>query len=293
MSPSTPAPPPQARELAARWNLHRAGREWRGTCPACGYAAAFVLTERGGRAAAWCASCQDRDAISALLRAGGAPHRPDPERGAASERDRLAKAERARERARALWNGAEAAPGTPAAVYLATRGLLGLAASPALRWRADCPHPAGGRLPALLGRIDGPDGAMTGLHRTYLRRDGAGKTERIPVKASLGPVRGGAVRLHGAGPSLVVGEGIETSAAAGLLTGMPAWAAISAGNLARALTLPPAVREVVIAVDNDPPGRRAAADAAARWLAEGRRVRFLVPDADGADAADLVQGAAR
>jgi putative DNA primase/helicase len=48
---------------------------------------------------------------------------------------------------------------------------------------------------------------------------------------------------------LVIGEGIETAASAGLLMGTPAWAAISAGNMAKGLVLPPEVRRVVIAAD--------------------------------------------
>ena len=42
--------PTTARELAARFGLHRAGREWRGACPCCGYPEAFILAERHGRA---------------------------------------------------------------------------------------------------------------------------------------------------------------------------------------------------------------------------------------------------
>jgi len=75
----------------------------------------------------------------------------------------------------------------------------------------------------------------------------------------------------------VIGEGIETAASAGLLLGLPAWAAMSAGNLAKGLLLPPEVRAVVVAADPDRPGRAAADAAAIRWQAEGRRVRTATP----------------
>ena len=55
---------------------------------------------------------------------------------------------------------------------------------------------------------------------------------------------------------------------------LPAWAAISAGNMGLALDLPAQVRSVAVAADPDPPGRRAAAAAWRRWTREGRRVRI-------------------
>ncbi len=48
------------------------------------------------------------------------------------------------------------------------------------------------------------------------------------------------------------------------------------------------VRAVVIAVDRDAAGEKAARDAARRWRAEGRHVRLLVPDLPGQDAADVL-----
>jgi hypothetical protein len=58
---------PSARELAARLELHRSGREWRGNCSSCGYADTF-MTERRGRVLGWCASCQDQDFVTRLFR---------------------------------------------------------------------------------------------------------------------------------------------------------------------------------------------------------------------------------
>jgi putative DNA primase/helicase len=116
----------------------------------------------------------------------------------------------------------------------------------------------------------------------------------MPAKASYASFRGGAIRLSPAAPELVVGEGIETGASAGLLFGLPAWAAISAGNLARSLLLPPEVRSIVIAVDCDEEGQgqRAAREAWLRWTAEGRTVRAATPDAVG-DFNDLLMARER
>lgn len=283
--------PTTARELAARLGLHRAGREWRGTCPSCGYREAFMLTERQGRTLAWCASCQDRDTVARLLRGAGAipertradaPVRPDP--AATAQRTACALA---------LWNGSEPATETPADRYLIARGLPGLAASAALRFRADTPHPNGGRLAAMIALVRNVAGEPIALHRTYLRRDGTSKAPVEPNRASLGPISGGAIRLAEAGPELVVGEGIESAASAGRILGLPAWSAISAGNLARCLMLPAEVRSVVIAVDGDPPGERAAREAAWRWQAEGRRVQLARPNVAGQDCNDVIRGVAR
>ncbi|MGH7056414.1 MAG: DUF7146 domain-containing protein [Acetobacteraceae bacterium] len=294
-----------AAEVAARLGLYRAGHTFRGECPCCHYPTGLVLADgRGGRLKAWCVNgCGERPTPTAsdphpvsplwveLCDLGGGVKAYMPSSGAgASSADKVA--EQARKTARALgsWNGAEPVPGMPAEQYLKSRRIEHIASSPALRWRADVPHPSGrGRLPALLCRIDGPDGNFRALQRIYLKRDGSGKAEIEPAKASLGPVAGGAVRLDAAAAELVVAEGVETTAAAGRLLGLPAWAAVSCGNLARSMVLPPDVRSVVIAVDRDPPGERAAREAAWRWKREGRRVRLMVPDREGQDANDVLR----
>lgn len=266
-------------DIANRFGLKRSGREWRGTCPACGYGnGAFVLSAgRNGKLLGWCASCQDRDAIAGAI--GGDTLAPaDP---AAVAREAEVRA-RKRERAIALWNGSVPAIATPADIYLARRGLAGLAASAAVRFRADTPHPDHGKYPAMVAMVSDAAGQPVGIHRTFLTRDGR-KASVEPAKASLGPIWGGAIRLRAIEPDkpLVIAEGIETAASAGLLMGLPAWAAISAGNMAGGLVLPPEARRVVIAADPDEPGRDAARDAWLRWRAEGRDVQIATPDDSG------------
>jgi putative DNA primase/helicase len=85
----------------------------------------------------------------------------------------------------------------------------------------------------------------------HIRHALAGQKANVePAKATLGPLCNGAIRLDPAALETVVGEGIETSASAGLLLGLPAWAAVCAGNLAK-LILPESVRIVTIAADRD------------------------------------------
>jgi putative DNA primase/helicase len=276
------------RDLADRLHLKKHPRSWRGRCPCCDYAGSTFSVREGreGRALLYCANGCDRDHLDdAVNRVMGGtwqpPERPDRE-------DEAAQRQRKQEAALRLWRGSEPAAGTLVDTYLGRRRLPRLAASAALRFRPDCRHPEYPRLPAMVALVQGADSAALAVHRTYLAPEG-GKAPVEPAKASLGPIWGGAVRLDPVAPELVIGEGIESSASAGRLLGLPAWAAISAGNLARGLVLPPEVRAVVIAADPDPPGETAARDAALRWSREGRRVRIARPDHDGADFNDLLR----
>jgi hypothetical protein len=269
------------RDLAARLDLKRSGRGWRGMCPACGYdGGAFVLAvSRTGKLLAWCASCQDRNAIARVIRCGALPGlvADDPVRDPAAK-------EKKRDRALSLWHGSVSAVGTPAATYLSRRGLTDLASSPTLRFCADCPHPEGGKFPAMVALVTDMSGASSAVHRTFITRDGC-KASVEPAKASLGPVWGGVIRLQPlvADKPLVIGEGVESSASAGRVMGLPAWAAIASGNLAKGLQLPPEACSVVIAADADWAGRETARNAWLRWKAEGREVRVATPNHDGCD----------
>ena len=191
-----------------------------------------------------------------------------------------------RKRVRGFWNMCDAARGTPVARYLASRGLSWLARNDSIRYRAECPHPSGRRLPAMVALVWDGNGDICAIHRTFLNFDGT-KANVDPVKASLGSFVGGAVRISPAEPEIVVAEGLETAASAGAMLGLPAWSAIACGNLRAAMVLPEIVRSVVIAADHDGPGRRAAAGAARRWRAEGRIVRIFQPDAPRIDFNDL------
>lgn len=284
----------RAADLAARLNLRRLPNgSWRGACPACAYPGTFSLREREGNTLWSCASCQDRDSLTqAVLAAADGlwqppPPCPQPQRGGLSPARKTALAV-------AMWGEAVPLDGTPAEAYLRARHVLA-------RWRAGTMPEGGAQLrfhprvrhpeaeglhPVLLALVRrATDGEPVAVHRTYLRPDGSGKAALDPPKASFGPVAGGVVMLHAApvsGP-LVLAEGIETALSASVLMGgAPAWVCVSAGNQA-GLVLPATARDLIVAADADPPGRRAAWTAARRWKAEGRRVRVAVPDADGED----------
>ena len=180
--------------------------------------------------------------------------------------------------ARRVWDATRPLADTIAERYLHARGVGHVAVAPSLRFSPALTHPkAPGRFPCLVAGVQDAHGGFLAGHRNYLDRSGAGKANVEPARASLGSTAGGAVRLgepeHG---RLLVGEGIETTAAAMALFDLPGWAAIGTGGL-RAIELPEHVRDVVIAADRDAGGLQAAAALARRLEAEGRDVEIRRP----------------
>ena len=115
-----------------------------------------------------------------------------------------------------------------------------------------------------------PSGDVVGIHRTYLRPDGSGKADIDANKMSLGPIRGGAVRLGPPAPKMAVTEGIEDGMTIFQETVMSVWAATSAPAM-RSMVLPalPMAAEVVVCSDPDSDGQTAALAAAETAAAHG------------------------
>ena len=183
-----------------------------------------------------------------------------------------------RDSARRLWESTRPIVGTVAAAYLDARGVGHVAGAPALRFHSSIPHPSvPGRFPALVAGVQDAAGDFMGIQRCYL--DGARKAALDPVRTSLGSLAGGAVRiLEPAGDALLLGEGIESTAAAVRVLDWPggAWAALGTSGL-HAVVLAASVRRVVVAADRDAGGLRAAAALAERLESEGRQVTIEAP----------------
>lgn len=278
---------------AALGSTQRSGRWWRCVCPVhgsrTGHSATLALQDGPDGLIVRCfADCRREDILAELRRRGllgGGAERCGEARPPIDPREherRIAVACR-------IWEAGRDARGTPVAHYLAGRGIP-IEPPPCLRWALRCWHRGtGAYLPAMLARVDGPDGELVGVHRTYLRRDGGGWHRRD--RASLGPIAGGAVRLAPAADMLLVGEGIESVLSAMILGRRSGWAALSTSGL-KVLILPPMVRDIIIAADHDKngAGERAARAAALRWVREGRRVRIALPSERGTDFNDLLRG---
>src|SRR5271166_6726781 len=121
---------------------------------------------------------------------------------------------------------------------------------------------------------------MTGIQRTWLAHDGSGEAPvpKNEQKMSLGPTKGGAVRLGEPidGVPLLLGEGVETTQTGMQATGWPGWATLGTVGL-KAADLPDNAKDVILLGENDG-GKNAAAiaKAAPDLKKKGIRVRVAM-----------------
>ena len=178
--------------------------------------------------------------------------------------------------ATAIWDAASRAAGTVVESYLRSRALT-LPIPPSIRF-ANIPLGTRPAMPALVAAVSTLSGAVEGIQRTYLKRDGAGKAALPGGKAkfSLGRVRGGAIRLADPAAELIVTEGLEDGLTLLQELGKPVWVAAGAGMMP-AMELPDTVTSVIIGADADGAGERAAQTAADAFSLQGRSVRIIRP----------------
>lgn len=183
------------------------------------------------------------------------------------------------EAARRLLAAARPIGGTPAETYLRRRGLDHLRAGCWLRYHPRCFHRIDGRRgagPALLAAATDLVGTVQGLQRLWLTQDGA-KAPFADPRRSMGRLRSHAVRVGAATDVMLAGEGIETVLSVRqVLPLRPVAAALSAANLA-AVELPPTLRRLYVAADNDAAGHRGAGRLSARARAQSVDVVQLRP----------------
>ena len=246
----------------------------------------------------------------------------------------LEKREARRRQAHAIYLEAEAKlEGTPVDHYLAGRAihLAQLPRNPnVIRYHPNLSYyhvdkSTGevfeGKFPAMVAAIHAGHAPgehpprFIGIHKTYLSQRSDGTWGKAPVPkpkliwgqkqggyirvwAGIGPRGGkpGPISKAAAGSKLYVAEGIEDALSVVMLKrDRRVAAAVDLGNIL-AMSLPPAIHEVVIVADNDPdPEQIAAIDLAAeRFAKEGRRVRVWRNDYGGKDLNDaLMMAAAR
>jgi len=210
------------------------------------------------------------------------------------ESDRL---ERQRRRFEIISRSLEPAKNKPPIQrYLASRG-LDLPKTPHLSYGDKVRfYRNSGRFvetPAMIGKMQGPDDNIVGLHITHIGPEGRkafGHDSRRYCKYA--DLRGSAIRLYPATHSLIVAEGIETALALHLIHGDPVWATTSA-SLLKAFEPPRYIERLIIAGDNDVNG----VGQTAAWSLHHRfknkiECSVLIPDKDNCDWLDMfVQGA--
>jgi putative DNA primase/helicase len=263
--------------LSGLERVRRCGSGWVARCPAHDDHNPSLSIGRGddGKALLTChAGCPYQAIVDALggrpwSRAFGLPmHNGSPPRTPLTDFQRT-------ELALRLWREAKPAANTLVGRYLSARGIK-LGPPPSIRFAPNLKHPTGSYLPAMIAGVQGPDRKLVAIHRTFLATDGSGKACIEPAKMALGPIRGGAVRLARAGDTLVLCEGIETGLSILQATNLPVWVALGTSNLS-AIEVPDSTEEIIIAVDADPAGEKAAQQAAARFARSGFGVRIARP----------------
>lgn len=172
------------------------------------------------------------------------------------------------EAARRLFAMSQPPMRTLVETYLRNRGITPLHDDGALRFHPRCyyrpdDYSPTETWPAMIARVTDLDGRITGAHRTWLDPDGfhpvrLGKAPIDTPRRAMGDLLGNAVRFGVANDVLAAGEGIETMLSLRcVLPTLPMAAALSANHLA-ALLLPPTLRRLYIARDNDAAGDGAA-----------------------------------
>jgi len=166
--------------------------------------------------------------------------------------------------ARRLFAMAQPVMRTLAETYLRNRGIMPLHEGGALRFHPRCyyrpdEHSPTETWPAMIARVTDLDGRVTGAHRTWLDPDGfdpirLGKAPIDTPRRAMGDLLGNAVRFGVANDVLAAGEGIETMLSLrSVVPTLPMAAALSANHLA-AILLPPTLRRLYVARDNDAAG---------------------------------------
>jgi putative DNA primase/helicase len=282
-----------AAAIARRLGGQRQGSNWRCACPRdCGYSLS-LSDGQDGRLLAFCfGGCDFNEIVPALVEYGLLDD--DGDASHVSRRVTVCPRDGAERIAHARQIYDSGVWDERIAIYLHSREIW--LTSPVLRFQEQAPHRLGARLPAMLAPVVNVTGEQIGVHLTYLRRDGGGKAT-LPKeyqRECRGVIHGGAIRLaeHDPDAELVVGEGVESTFSAMQLFCRAGWAAVYAGGL-KTMELPPDVRRIIIAADNDASGagQRNALAAYDRWTAEGRSARIKTPPAVGTDFNDLLLAA--
>ncbi|MDT7533119.1 toprim domain-containing protein [Sphingobium sp. SA2] len=224
------------------------------------------------------AGCAREDVLRELRRVRPGQHYPQPP---PARPGRPANVER-------IWDQAHDVGGTLAERYLARRNLLPLPID--IRFHPRCPYlpkPKTLFLPALLIAVR-EIRKLVAIQRIFLDP----QTADYVRKVMLGTPLAGAWRGGEGGSTLAVAEGFETAAAFTRLSSIPCWASLGARRLDQ-LVIPPTVTTLLIAEDNDPEGRRAAASAEVRYARPDLVIRRFPPPPKFKDWAKALDADAR
>ncbi|WP_426262990.1 CHC2 zinc finger domain-containing protein [Sphingomonas sp. PWP1-2] len=301
----------------------RGAREMVGLCPFhAEKSPSFEVNDGKGTWHCW-GGCGGGDAMSFLMRADGLsfmeayraltgdafPIVSDEERAKRKAEDAAIIAQRIAI-GREIWARSVDPIGTPAEVYARSRGIVAplpdtvrFVMTP--RWRDAETGEVGRDYPAMACALHDATGEVVGVQCVFLTDGGRRKYDRprqdgtkAKAKLSYGAIIGSAFLASGmasraACAEVVVCEGPENGLT--LAQGLPdALVYVACGaDLMPRLSLPTAVRSVVLAGDSDEPGRIAVAAATHAFESRGLSVRAMYPAPAFADWNDELRGIVR
>ncbi|MCG0996355.1 toprim domain-containing protein [Acetobacter indonesiensis] len=184
--------------------------------------------------------------------------------------------------ARRLWAMSRPITGTLAETWLRYRNLTRLTDLFSLRFHPDCYYRADAdsppqTWPAMIAAVTDLEGRVTGVHRTWLARDGRGKAPVEMPRRAMGDLLGHAVRFGTTSDVLAAGEGIETVLSLReVMPDLPLAACLSSAHLA-AMAFPPTLRRLYVLRDDDPAGDHAVTTLVARTQEVGIECLVLSP----------------
>lgn len=277
--------------------LVRAGREWKACCPfhpdkspsftiyaddrrfqcfgcgAEGDVLDFVMRAYGVKM---------REAISMLD--GGALRDLEQQRAPAKPKADM------RPIAQRIVRASSPIEGTPAALYLRSRGIVidlphtlrfARLAPPKIEGNGVLAANGPGLLPTLIAIVTDAGGELVGLQRTYLTDSGRKAATTDPkgkVKFSLGNVVGGSIQVGPPAASMIVCEGLEDGLTLAQGLGRSVWVAAGTAMMPQ-MTFADVTKAIVIGADGDAGGEAAAAKAAQAFTDAGLATRIMRPAA--------------
>lgn len=224
-------------------------------CPVCGGKDRFRFDDKEGTGSSYCNQCGARHGIDMVMAMKGLAFKDAVQevRGVLGEsvyqKPRPAMTEEERMAGiKAVWRDSRpVTAGDPVHAYMVARGIDNVLMETDTircipRYRYE-----GRTVAVMLTKMTGPDGAGVTLQRNYI--ENGRKIARAFMPGTI-PVDTVDARIMRHGDHLGVAEGVETAVAAFKLHGVPSWATLTAGYMAK-WTPPEGVKRVTIFGDND------------------------------------------
>jgi putative DNA primase/helicase len=147
--------------------------------------------------------------------------------------------------------------------------------------------------PTMLAAYSDPSGELVQVERLFLTPGGQkapiANPKRLMPQWKNSCMDGAAVRLYEPAERMGIAEGIATALRCSSESDLPVWATGSRIWMEK-VWIPPMVQELIIFADNDESGDglRSAKKLASRAVADGLKVKVVVPPKVGADWDDVV-----